>query len=65
MNAELGTFLHRAFEVLGARPDLKTELPRITGVAADAAAIKQLATAVAGFEARVRATMKPTEVRRE
>ena len=31
-----GAFLHRSFEVLGARPDLATRLPQITGVAVSA-----------------------------
>ena len=47
----LGTFLHRAFEVLGARPDLTERLPQITGVAVDAAALNSITTAVARFEA--------------
>lgn len=61
----LGSFLHRAFEVLGARPDLAAELPRITAVDLSEATIKELAQAVAGFEAWVVATFKPTAVQRE
>ena len=61
----LGTFLHRAFEVLGARPDLTERLPRITGVAVDAAALISITTAVARFEAWLVAHFKPTSVQRE
>jgi ATP-dependent exoDNAse (exonuclease V) beta subunit len=63
--AELGSFLHRAFEVLGARPDLATALPRITGVEVTEAAVAPLGAAVAGFEVWVVRALKPTAVQRE
>ena len=49
--ASLGTFLHRCFEVLGARPDLLHRLPAITRVAIAPEALAQVATAVQQFEA--------------
>jgi ATP-dependent exoDNAse (exonuclease V) beta subunit len=61
----LGSFLHRAFEVLGARPDLKDRLPQITGLAGDAAELEKIAAAVARFEAWVAEKFKPTAVQRE
>jgi len=62
---QLGTFLHRAFEVLGARPDLTARLPEITGVAASAPEVEKIAAAVARFEAWVVETLKPQSVQRE
>ena len=47
----MGTFLHRCFEVLGARPELALALPRATGVAVSASDLGQVTTAVARFEA--------------
>jgi hypothetical protein len=61
----LGSFLHRAFEVLGARPDLATKLPQITGVTLSASGLGHLAAAVARFEAWLAETFKPTSVQRE
>ncbi len=63
--AERGTFIHRCFEVLGARPDLKVRLPAATGVAVDAEALERIAKAVAAFEAWLQAEFQPTAVRRE
>ena len=61
----LGSFLHRAFEVLGARPDLAARLPQITGVAVSASGLGHLAAAVARFEAWLVEYFKPTSVQRE
>jgi ATP-dependent exoDNAse (exonuclease V) beta subunit len=61
----LGTFLHRAFEALGARPDLALALPRTTGVAVSASDLGQISTAVARFEAWLVETFNPTSVQRE
>ena len=60
-----GAFLHRAFEVLGARPDLAARLPQITGVALSASGLGHLAAAVARFEAWLVEYFKPTSVQRE
>ena len=48
--AELGTFLHRCFEVLGSRPDLAPRIPELTGVEASATAVSQIACPVEQFE---------------
>jgi ATP-dependent helicase/nuclease subunit A len=48
--AALGTFLHRCFEVLGARAELLERLPEITGVPASAEAMAQIANGVKAFE---------------
>ena len=48
--AELGTFLHRCFEVLGSRPDLAPRIPELTGVEASATAVSAVAAAVERFE---------------
>jgi ATP-dependent exoDNAse (exonuclease V) beta subunit len=61
----LGTFLHRSFEVLGARPDLAGRLPQIAGVAVSASGLGHLAAAVARFEAWLVETFEPTSVQRE
>ncbi len=61
----LGIFLHRAFEVLGARPDLAAKLPQITGVPVSASGLGHLAAAVARFEAWLVETFKPTSAQRE
>ena len=48
--AALGTFLHRCFEILGARAHLLDRLPEITGVPASAEAMAKIATGVKVFE---------------
>jgi ATP-dependent exoDNAse (exonuclease V) beta subunit len=63
--AQLGSFLHRAFEVLGARPDLAGGLPAITGVAISASGLGHLAAAVGGFEAWLRTRFGDVPVQRE
>jgi len=49
-STELGTFLHRCFEVLGSRPDLAPRIPELTGVEASATAVSAIAAAVERFE---------------
>ena len=61
----LGTFLHRAFEVLGARPDLAGKLSSIIGAAVSDAGLRSVAAAVARFEAWIVETLKPKSVQRE
>ena len=63
--AELGTFLHRCFEVLGSRPDLAPRLPALTGVEATPAAIGAIGTAVERFESWLARDMGSQEVLRE
>lgn len=48
--AALGSFLHRSFEILGARPALLERLPEITGVTIPSAALTALASAVNDFD---------------
>jgi ATP-dependent exoDNAse (exonuclease V) beta subunit len=62
---QLGTFMHRCFEVLGVQPELVTRLPEITGVATSAAELEKIAAAVTRFEAWVVETLKPQLVQRE
>ncbi len=62
---ELGSFLHRAFEVLGARPEVAPRLAQITGVALGASDLGQLAGAVFQFEQWLQTKWSPTEIRRE
>lgn len=64
-SASLGTFLHRCFEVLGARPDLLHRLPAITGVAAAPEVLAQIAAAVQAFEAWLCERFRYDSVRRE
>ena len=63
--AELGTFLHRCFEVLGSRPDLVPRIPELTGVEASLPAIEAIADAVERFEAWLARDMGSQEVLRE
>lgn len=48
--ASLGTFLHRCFEVLGARPELADRIAAVTGVALEATDLSAVASAVVQFE---------------
>ena len=48
--AGLGTFMHRCFEVLGPKPDLKERIPRITGVEIEPDELEDIAIAVGRFE---------------
>jgi ATP-dependent exoDNAse (exonuclease V) beta subunit len=47
---ELGTFLHRCFEVLGPRPDLVERIPAIAHVEIDSGSLRRISDAVAQFE---------------
>ncbi len=60
--AELGTFLHRCFEVLGSRPDLEPRVPELTGVKATPAAIGAIGAAVQRFESWLALHMGSQEV---
>ncbi len=51
---ELGSFLHRCFEVLGSRPGLAGRLDLLTGLRLKPEAMGQIAAAVASFEAWLR-----------
>jgi ATP-dependent exoDNAse (exonuclease V) beta subunit len=62
---ELGTLLHRCFEVLGARPDLSHKLSEATGVALDAPVVEAIAEAVAEFETWSRDRFEPSSIARE
>jgi ATP-dependent exoDNAse (exonuclease V) beta subunit len=62
---ERGAFLHRCFEVLGARPGAKESLGRITGVALDGAALDAVAAGAARFEQWLSHRFTPVAVRRE
>ena len=42
----LGTFIHRCFEVLGSRPDLKDRIPQVTGVEIEPDGLNKIAAAV-------------------
>jgi len=46
----LGTFLHRCFEMLGSSPDSAEKLPDITGVDSHEANLSKVADCVASFE---------------
>ncbi len=48
--AELGTYLHRCFEILGGRPDLAERMTQVAVVEADPTARTQIASAIAQFE---------------
>lgn len=61
----LGSFLHRCFEVLGAKPALAERIGPITGVAVDDSAARALAEAVTRFEAWLMERLRPTSVERE
>ena len=63
--AELGTFLHRCFEVLGSRPDLVPRIPELTGIEASLPAIEAIADAVERFESWLARHMGSQEVLRE
>jgi ATP-dependent exoDNAse (exonuclease V) beta subunit len=62
---ELGTLLHRCFEVLGARPDLSHKLSEATGVVLDPPAVAAIAEAVAEFETWSRDRFEPSSIARE
>ena len=49
-STELGTYLHRCFEVLGSRPDLGERLTHVAAVETDPEARARIASAIAQFE---------------
>ena len=61
----LGSYLHRCFEVLGARPDLASRIAELTGVAVSEAESEKIAFAVEGFEAWINEHFEPEAVQRE
>jgi ATP-dependent exoDNAse (exonuclease V) beta subunit len=63
--ADLGTFLHRCFEVLGTRPDLASRIPELTGIEAGPPAIEAIATGVEQFESWLACHIGSQEVLRE
>lgn len=63
--AELGTFLHRCFEVLGTRADLAPRIPELTGIDANPDTITAIAASVARFEAWLTNHVGSQEVLRE
>lgn len=62
---ELGTFLHRCFELLGSRPDLSSRLPSLTGVALSASDIAAISEAVERFESWLAAAFEVQDLLRE
>lgn len=65
MGAQLGTFLHRCFEVLGPRPGLLSSLPAITGIELDKDELNRIAAAVGQFEAWLASKWNAQTVLRE
>ena len=63
--AALGTFMHRCFEVLGARPEFVERIPSITGLEAPPAWLAMIAAGVSRFEAWVALEFAGGTVRRE
>jgi len=63
--AALGTFLHRCFEVLGARPEAAARLPEVTGVPVAASDADAIAAAARAFEDWLREAAAPLRVSRE
>lgn len=62
---ELGTYLHRCFEVLGSRPDLAERMTQVVGVVMDPIASTQIATAIAQFEDWLRKQFEIESMMRE
>ncbi len=62
---ELGTFLHRCFEIVGSRPDLADRIPELTGMNASASAISAIASAVGRFKTRLAASLQAKAVLRD
>jgi ATP-dependent exoDNAse (exonuclease V) beta subunit len=63
--SSLGSFLHRCFEVLGARPDLAAMIPAVTGVAVEPKALGQMAAAAEQFQRWLRDYFQVESVGRE
>ncbi len=64
-SAELGTFLHRCFEVLGARPELAGRTPTLSLSGLPAGTEVRIASAVAQFEEWLRKQFEVVSVMRE
>jgi ATP-dependent exoDNAse (exonuclease V) beta subunit len=62
---ELGTFIHRCFEILGPRPDLKERIPEATGVDVDSDTLNKITAAVGQFEAWLQRRLNTNSVLRE
>jgi len=60
-----GEFLHRCFEVLGARPDLAERYFASAGVPVDDVDKEKITTSVAEFEALIHSQLEPIDVLRE
>ncbi len=60
-----GTFIHRCFEVLGAKPDLKERIPQITGVEIEPDELEKITAAVGQFESWLADHLDGTSVLRE
>ena len=60
-----GTFIHRCFEVLGAKPDLKERMPEITGVEIEPDEMEKITVAVGQFESWLADHLNRTLVLRE
>lgn len=60
-----GTFIHRCFEVLGAKPDLKERIPQITGVEIEPDGLEKITVAVGQFESWLADHLDGTSVLRE
>ena len=62
---DLGTYLHRCFELLGTKPELAWKLTELTGIEADAGTAVRIASAVERFEAWVRQSFRARGALRE
>jgi ATP-dependent helicase/nuclease subunit A len=60
-----GTFIHRCFEVLGAKPDLNERIPQVTGVEVEPDELKMITDAVGQFEFWLAEHLSGTSVLRE
>ena len=63
--ADLGTFLHQCFEILGSRPDVADRIPALTGVDVSKSAMAAIQSAVQRFESWLVESFKPEAVLRE
>jgi ATP-dependent exoDNAse (exonuclease V) beta subunit len=61
----LGTFVHRCFEVLGAKPHLKERIPQVTGVEIKPDGLEKITAAVGQFEAWLETYFNTKSVLRE
>lgn len=61
----LGAFLHRCFEILGPKPELKDAIPSITGVELEPDALERVAAAAGRFQAWLDGRFEGASVLRE